>query len=421
MSDYVRIHVTWHTSHSEEVLFVGVLSRSGYSYTQAIVADSLNRSIVITIPQALAGYGLTCWARKGRDNTHAAVVDLTLTDGATVIGTLNGEESVEWICHAPGIEIPISDGGDTSPDGSRIYDLWNFIHELGQTEQDGRLFRGESTLYDGPILSGMVRQWGVTGDPLIQYEESLLREARKYVNVLDQDQLVADCQHIGIPMNVIDFTTCAKVALWFACLPSSTGKGGRIRVVEKQNLSGRVFRPPQIERRIAAQQGVLVHIQSGTIPDAEVTRNVMIEEGDKEAILQVLEREYDIHRMSLFPDLEMFRRDMEEGRVRFPHTMLAAGAAAFEREDFKTARTHFNNCVSSYIRRQPEEDGGFFNIVPMRNLAIALAALGEWREALRVADRVLQLATKYRSANDGRVFRDTMKVVADIRRTSPAS
>ena len=217
-------------------------------------------------------------------------------------------------------------------------------------------------------------------------------------------------------MNVIDFTTCAKVALWFACQTSATGDGGRVRVVEKRSLSGRVLRPPQIENRIAVQRGMLVHIESGTIPDTAVTRNVTIEECDKRAILQILEWEYGIHHAALFPDLEMFRRDMEEGRVRFPNTMLAAGASAMDRDDYQTAKSHFRNCVASYLQRHPEDDGGFVNIVPMRNLAITLAMLGEWDEAIRVGDLVLQLAKRHRSTNNGRVFKETEKVVADIGR-----
>ena len=409
------VRVTWRTRRARQPLLVGVLSRTGYRYSQGFSADGAERSFVIALPDPLVGTEITCWARKDRDNRRAVLLELTLTDGETVVGALDDDESVEWIFHAPGVEMPRTDI-EMPSDGSRAYDLWHLIHELGQSERASRLFRGESTLYDGAIQSGMVRQWGLSGQPLAKHEESLLREANRYVDIDDRDQLIAACQHIGIPMNVIDFTTCAKVALWFACLPSATGSGGRVRVVEKNNLSGsRVFRPPQIEGRIEAQRGVLVHTESGAISSTQVSKNVMIAEADKETILRCLEEEYGIHRMSLFPDLEMFRRDIEEGRLRFQHTMFAAGEAAVARGNLKAARSHFADCVSSYINQHPEKDGGFFNIFPMRNLALTLAMSREWREALQVADRVLQLATRYSSSNNGRVFRETKRIVADIR------
>ena len=189
------VRVTWQALDSEQPLTVGLRSRTGYSTPpRTISPDESDKSLVFNLPHPFAGSQITCWARKGRDNRKAVILDLVLVDGETAVGTLDRSESIEWACHAPGIDKPSSGKVDYELLGApdNLYDLWRFIHELGQTEQDCRLFRGESTIYEGPIQSGMVRQWGLNGEPLARHERTLLREARRYVDIGDQDQLIAE-------------------------------------------------------------------------------------------------------------------------------------------------------------------------------------------------------------------------------------
>ena len=427
MKDAVRsltITVTWSQGkeRDEHERRIGVVSRTGYRYNQQIQMDT--GPLILHLPVVLAGQSVTCWARKDRDDHGAAVLELNLRDGEQTTGELGEDEKIEWRCHwhgsrSTGTDRTAGDHGKPTitPEVAKYCEHWEQIRELGRREHQGRLFRGEAEEYAGPIRSGMVREWGLSGQPLQGHEETLLREASEYANYEDRDQLIAECQHTGIRMNVIDFTTCAKVALWFACAP--TGGNGRIRVVERKQVRGRIIEPVQRHPRIKAQRGVLVYEETGVMEEEEVSETIVIRKEDKSGILDILRSDYGIEGRNLFPDLERFRQDIESRRIRFVRAELAAGAQACQRGDYERARRFLEACCASWQARYPDSDGGFFNIVPLRNLALTLAALGRRAEAISTGKRALEIARREaREQDGGRILRQTEEALETIKRAS---
>ena len=368
----------------------------------------------LNLPATLAGHSITCWSRMGKDGS-TTTIDIVLLDGERAVLDMGADGIVEWECRAVGYQ-----GGavetQTTPENSRKFDLWHRVIKLEEMEQEGRLFRGEDSIYPGPILSRMRRYWrwrGLSGDDLLDLEKMVIQEARRYSSTEEEDRLIADCQHIGVPMNVIDFTTCMKVALWFACLPSPTASGGRVRVVEEANIHGRLLEPNQQNDRIRSQKGVLVHIATGTMEDDEISESVPFREDDKAPIREILQEHYGIDRTSLFPDFSMFQEDIENGRVRFLFHEERAGVQAQKRGDSKLAKRIFEDVVSYRTNHDPSRDGGFNNIHPLRNLSITMASLGEWENAIRTGERALAIA---RNASNSEQILITEQVLATISR-----
>ena len=421
-----RVTIRWTRRNAEnsEARVVGVEGRRGYRYSQVLPEGESH--ISITVPEELTTEPSTWWARIGRDDRGTIEVDLDLTDGKKTRREIGEGEQVEWMCNT-GVGVsnrkktPTAKGGRRDEDRrrARVHEWWRQVCKLGRLEQEGRLFRGEAQEYAGPIKSGMIREWGLSGRGLAELEATILREARQYVSYDDADRLIAECQHIGIKMNVIDFTTCAKVALWFAC--AQTDGDGRIRIVEESDLTGRVIRPADQHPRIRAQRGVLIYKKSGILEQEEVRETLVVRQDDKAGLKEILRTDYGIERRTLFPDLEGFREEIEKGGVRFVRAELAAGAQAFEREDYERARQLFESCSRSWQSKHPERDGGFFNIVPLRNLAITLSMLGEDEKAIEAAEQARQIARmtcKGGGGNNLRVLRETEAIANSVRTRS---
>lgn len=264
----------------------------------------------------------------------------------------------------------------------------------------GFIYRGEGEAYSGPIRSRLARQWELDEPGLVDLQRTLLREARQYVDYDNRQRLLAECQHIGIPMNVIDFTDDPAVALWFAS-SGSIESDGQLRVLEESHMSGRAIRLAEPPQRMIDQMGLLVYVENGEIRENEVSRTMQIDRRDKPEIVQVLNESLGITRNRLFRDLDGFRHEIETGRIRFVRAELLAGALAIKRGDYGRAVEFLERCVASHRNQRPGEDGGFPNIVPLHNLAIAYVCVGEEGRAERTAARALKIAERtYQGRND---------------------
>ena len=300
------------------------------------------------------------------------------------------------------------------PDDVKPY----FSTIAGQETDSGVVYRGEGVAYSGPIRSKLAREWELDEKGLVDLQRTRLREARHYVSYDDEERLLAECQHLGIWMNVIDFTDDPAVALWFAG-SEAAGSDGQVRFVEESRLSGRVIRISDPPQRMIDQKGLLVFVEDGEIRENEITRTIRVAGCDKPEILRVLELRLGIARNSLFRDLDGFRHEIETGHVRFVKAELRAGALAVERGDHRRAVEFLKRCVASHRNKRPE-DGGFPNIVPLRNLAIAYMCLGETQRAEQTAEGALKIAERACRGGSGsdsrnRVLRETRDLYRRIK------
>ena len=291
------------------------------------------------------------------------------------------------------------------------------VQEIANLETHGRLFRGERTCCQGPIRSRMAREWGLDTKGLADLQNTILREAQSCVAYNDKERLLAECQHLGIWTNTIDFTRSSTVGLWFAC--HEEDYDGQLRIVERSKLSATIIEPAVQHTRMANQRGVLVYAQNGEIAEDEIAETIRIPAEEKADLRQALAEKYGIARQTLFRDLEGFRFEIETREVRFVKAELAAGALAFQRGDYRQAVMFWERCVSSHKARRPTRNGGFANIVPLRNLAIGLYAVGQKAKAERTAEEALALAVKEASGyQDDRIVKETRRVYDQITKSS---
>ena len=143
--------------------------------------------------------------------------------------------------------------------------------------------------------------------------------------VLEKDlYALAYCQHHGAKTNLIDFTSNPLIALWFACAGEKEQKKdaavvyiensfemvnensnlGDLLLPYKRSITPTIFIPPYFDRRIIAQQSILLLLPSGKMIAHEY-RSVVIKAEAKPEILKKL-REIGISRNVLFPDVTGF-------------------------------------------------------------------------------------------------------------------
>ena len=232
----------------------------------------------------------------------------------------------------------------------------------------------------------------------IRYHEELILACRRnrFDRRRDGEQLpdlelLADLQHHRAATCLIDFTRSALVALWFAC--ENTGKDGKVFVVnidsgeqflqisptdiegktiseilnfETRSIDGRHigdslhtpneepiesgpkfwhWSPASLNERIPAQHSLFVFapLSSGKPNTVEI----LVESTSKELIREDLEKLYDIHEESLFPDFIGFaymqRHDASYGRS--PADYYRLGINAMQRGEYLEAIQYLSNSI----------------------------------------------------------------------------
>lgn len=211
-----------------------------------------------------------------------------------------------------------------------------------------RMWRGQSNI-EWPIHSSAFRKLALDGKPpseshLRRYEIGLLKHAthRGYRRHDGRDlsdlELLAKLQHHGAATRLVDATRNALIALWFA-ISSDEDKTGLLLGVHTsyvcgyegepedrsydevmdhcKSMSGPVtWEPPTVTNRIAAQHSQFLYstIQADLrgsllLPDKpDTSLFIAIEPPIKEIAKEILIQTFDIHPLTLFPDLDGFCR-----------------------------------------------------------------------------------------------------------------
>ena len=147
------------------------------------------------------------------------------------------------------------------------------------------------------------------------------RQGRRHSDL----ELLAELQHNGAATCLIDFTTNALIALWFACWGNSeqdgrviamaTGKTERFSIVAYPDLQKPIetflhqnklwkWVPSHLSNRIVAQQSVFV-FGEGKI-DKKDYEIIKIDRGNKKNIIEELEERFGITEQYLFSDFAGF-------------------------------------------------------------------------------------------------------------------
>ena len=199
----------------------------------------------------------------------------------------------------------------------------NIISEIEEKAADGNyIYRGEPGGYeqpsfDGKVSSSLWRQFRLAFKNREAFEkkrdfnklqESYLRNARRYDKDRCQDdfELASKLQHLGGKTNLIDFTRCHLVALFFAC-DGSYDKPGRVILFEltDDKRSGYKIKAPQRpENRVEAQKSVFVQHPNGVIEEDDIEEIICIEPSFKKRILTHLRKYHGVYTQEIYNDLQ---------------------------------------------------------------------------------------------------------------------
>ena len=221
----------------------------------------------------------------------------------------------------------------------------------------------------------------------------------------DRDlELLADLQHHGAATCLIDFTTNALIALWFACrdeTPQKVGKvvamatddPARFASVGSDSIEEKIdffldkdklwkWEPSHLSPRIVTQQSVFV-FGTGTI-DATHYESTQIARGSKGKIREVLQERFGITEQHLFSDFPGFALSQGHDRPYRDYTAgdyLSLGVKYHQQGDYEKARGFYGRVLD----REPQNARAYYN----RGVAKAVqedypGALADYDEVLRI-------------------------------------
>ena len=192
----------------------------------------------------------------------------------------------------------------------------NTINEIEEKAADGDyIYRGEHEWHE-QVSSSLWRQFQVQPIPAFfdgintydKIQESYLRDARRYGENHPQDNLdlASELQHVGGSTNLIDFTECHLVALFFAC-DGAHDKPGRVILFERTEDKKSKYKievPRCPKHRVTAQKSVFVQHRSGIIDEDDIEEMICIRPSFKQPILTYLRERECIYTQKIYNDLQ---------------------------------------------------------------------------------------------------------------------
>ena len=285
--------------------------------------------------------------------------------------------------------------------------IMGIINEIAEKSSDGNyIYRGEHGWHE-QVSSSLWRQFHQYRSTLradFDYDtlqRAYVFDARQYDRCLHQDDFEAasQLQHVGGSTNLIDFTKCHLVALFFACDGDEAHrrKPGRVillKQTEQIENKYKIKKPCNPINRITAQKSVFVQHPSGIIEEDDIEEIICIRPSFKQPILTYLREKHCIYKQKIYNDRHGYIEHQknhhdaysEYGRGVFCYSHAATGN---NNTDVHTAIEHFSNaiklypdCIEAYLWRAK----------------IYLRVTGDFGKAIEDYTKAIELDPDYASA-----------------------
>ena len=246
----------------------------------------------------------------------------------------------------------------------------NIISEIEEKAADGNyIYRGEPECHCR-VSSSLWRQFQCrstfasydrTDFDYYTLQGAYLRDARQYGKDHHQDdfELASKLQHVGGNTNLIDFTKCYLVALFFAC-DGSSNKPGRVilfELTEDKRSRYKIKVPQHPKNRVTAQKSIFVQHDKGFIEEGDIEKIIYIRPSFKQPILTYLREKHCIYTQKIYNDLQGYIKHQqnhhdaysEYGRGVLCYSHSANNSEALNSNTgVRTAIEHFSNAIELY-------------------------------------------------------------------------
>ena len=247
----------------------------------------------------------------------------------------------------------------------------NIINEIEEKAADGNyIYRGEPEWHE-QVSSSLWRQFHQCRSTFASYDRAsfdfctlqgaYLRDAREYGKDHHQDdfELASELQHVGGNTNLIDFTKCHLVALFFACEKFHKKPGRVILLKQTEQIRNKykIKKPRHPKDRVAAQKSVFVEHPSGVIEEDDIEEIICIRPSFKQPILTHLREKECIYTQKIYNDLQGYIKHQqnhhdaysEYGRGVLCYSHSAKNSEALNNNTgVHTAIEHFSNAIKFY-------------------------------------------------------------------------
>ena len=218
---------------------------------------------------------------------------------------------------------------------------------------------------------------------------------------------MAELQHYGAATCLIDFTTNALIALWFACEEKSD-KAGKVvamatddpekfsqigyedlkdKEIKEFLNTGKLWKwsPSSLNNRIVAQQSVFV-FGEGHIGESYY-EEIEIDAGSKQSIKEALEKLYGIKEQQLFNDFAGFALCNAHDKPYDEFTAedyFSWGVKFHQQGEYEKAIDYY----AKTIENNPQHDWAY------TNRGSAKGGLGQYQEAISDYDKAIEFDPK---------------------------
>ena len=281
----------------------------------------------------------------------------------------------------------------------------NTINEIEEKAAAGDyIYRGEHKWHE-QVSSSLWRQFHQCRSTFASYdragfdyctlEKAYVSDARQYGGDLHQDNFEAasQLQHVGGSTNLIDFTECYLVALFFACDGALCEPGRVILLKQTEQIRDKyqIKKPQCPKHRVDAQKSVFVQHSGGVIEEDDIEEIICICPCFKQPILTYLRKHHRIYTQTIYNDSQGYIKHQwrhhdaysEYGRGVLCYSHAANNCGGLNNNtDVHTAIEHFSNAIKWY----PD----FIDAYDWRG-KIYLRVTGDFDKAIKDYTRVIEL------------------------------
>ena len=230
----------------------------------------------------------------------------------------------------------------------------DIIDDIEESSADGTyIYRGEPKCNE-KVSSNLWRELDAIKakySDIKEIQAGIIADAREYADPQKSDfEILTDIQHYGGKTNLIDFTTCYNIALFFACY-GAPAECGRIIILQKTEEIKEMPRHPQTpEIRVCAQKSVFVEPPKGYIE--QKYKVIYIQKDLKLLILQHLRENLpdEISPTTIYNDIHGFIRSQKDYWLAYRdfYSGLTSQNKADEARTFKEKRKACTEAIEHY-------------------------------------------------------------------------